>query len=133
MSPGIRDRIRSLAFCDRLLLLLVIGWSIVGIPVNYFRARGLMGGAPQFLTLLTMIPWAALAGVIAYSLIAQQRRLAAYGISFKSGAVASLAIIGVIHVYLVMSGKFVLSASPSFLWSCVRRFHGRNRLQGDRD
>ena len=113
MGPGIRDRIRRLPFCDRLLLLLVAGWSIAGIPANYFRVRGAMGGGQQ-LAAITL--WATIAGVIAYSLVRRERRLADYGFSFKIGGVASLAIIGAVHVYLAMSGKFVLSASESLVW-----------------
>ena len=122
MSPGIRNRIRRLAFCDRLLLLLTGGWSIVGIPANYFRQRDLMDGTGQFWFLLVMIPWAAIAGVVVYSLIRQQRRPADYGFSFKSGGVVSLAMLAVIHVYLVISGKFVLSATESYLWSALGAF-----------
>jgi hypothetical protein len=55
MSAGIRNRIRRLAYCDRLLLLLTAGWTILGIPGNYFRVHGLMNGARQFWTLLAMI------------------------------------------------------------------------------
>ena len=122
MSPGIRNRIRGLACCDRLLLLLTGGWSIVGFPANYFRGHGLGDGTGQFWTLLAMILWADIAGVIAYSLLRQQRRPADYGFSFKSGGVASLAILALIHVYLVISGKFVLSATESYLWSALGAF-----------
>jgi len=119
MSPGIRDRIRRLPFCDRLLLLLVCAWSTVGILANYFRVRGRMLGAQQ---VGGMILWAAIAGVIAWSLIRRRRRLRDYGLSFKTGGVVSLAIIGAVHVYLVMSGKLVLSASESFGWSAFGAF-----------
>jgi membrane protease YdiL (CAAX protease family) len=78
--------------------------------------------ARQLWTLMAMILWAALAGVIAYSVIRHQGRLAAYGFSFKSGGVASLAMLALIHVYLVISGKFVLSATESFLWSALGAF-----------
>jgi membrane protease YdiL (CAAX protease family) len=52
--------------------------------------------------------------VIAYSVIRQQRSPADYGFSLKRGGVVSLAILVIIHVYLVISGKFVLSATGSF-------------------
>ena len=126
MSAGIRNRIRRLGCCDGPLLLLTGGWTILGIPGNYFRVHGLMDGTGQSWTLLPMILkmilGAAIAGVIAYSVIRQQRRLAAYGFSFKSGGVASLAMLAVIHVYLVISGKFVLSATGSFLWIVLGAF-----------
>jgi membrane protease YdiL (CAAX protease family) len=114
MSPGIRSRIRSLARCDRLLLLLTGGWLIAGIPDNYFRVRGLMGEARQFLAFGVMILWAVIAGVIAYTVVRQQRRPADYGFSFKRGGVASLAVLVAIHVYLAISGKLVLSPTGSF-------------------
>ena len=119
---GIRDRIRRLAWCDRLLLLLTIGWVLAGIPGNYLRVRGLTGEARQFLVFAVIILWAVTAGVIAYSLIRQQRRPADYGFSFKSGGVASLATLAVIHGYFVISGKFVLSATESYLWSALGAF-----------
>jgi membrane protease YdiL (CAAX protease family) len=123
MSAGIRNRIRRLGCCDRLLLLLTGAWAILGIPGNYFRVHGLMvDGTGQFWTLVTMILWATIAGVIAYSVIRQQHRLAAYGFSFQSGGVASLAMLAVIHVYLVISGKFVLSATGSLLWIVLGAF-----------
>jgi len=122
MSPGIRSRIGRLAGCDRLLLLLTVGWAILGIPGNYFRVRGLTGEARQFLAFGVMILWAAIAGVVAYSVIRRQRRPADYGFSFKAGGVASLAVLAVIHVYLVISGKFVLSAADSYLLSALGAF-----------
>jgi membrane protease YdiL (CAAX protease family) len=128
MSAGIRKRIQRLGFCDRLLLLLTVGWSLVGILCNYFRVHGLMDGTGRFGSLLAMsqILWmilvAAIAGVIVYSVIRQQRRPADYGFSFKSGGVASLAMLAVIHVYLMLSGKFVLSAPESFLPSALGAF-----------
>lgn len=116
MRSDIRGRIQRLDRYDRLLLLLTGCWITVGIPGNYFRARGLTGGAWQLSALAGMILWAALTGVIAHSVIRQQRRPADYGFSFKRGGVASLAVLAVIHVYLVISGKFVLSYPGSFLW-----------------
>ena len=59
--------------------------------------------------ILSILLLAAIAGVIAYSVIRQGRRPAEYGFSFKRGGVASLALLAVIHVYLVISGRFVLS------------------------
>lgn len=126
MGAGIRNRIQRLAGCDRLLLLLIGGWVILGIPGNYLRVHGLMDGTGRFWLLLAMILWAALlaaiAGVIAYSAIRQQRRLAAYGFSFKSGFVASLAMVAVIHIYFVISGKFALFATGNFLWIVLGAF-----------
>ncbi len=122
MSPGIRGRIQGLAWCDRLLLLLAGGWSIVAIPGNYSRVRGLTGGAWHFLALGVMILWGVIAGVIAYSVIRQQRRPSDYGFSFKRGGVVSLAVLAVIHVYLVLSGKFVLSGTGDFLWIVLGAF-----------
>jgi len=69
-----------------------------------------------------MILWAVIAGVIVYSVIRQQRRPADFGCSFKRGGVASLAVLAVIHVYLVISGKFVLSATGSLLWIVLGAF-----------
>ena len=63
MSASIRDRIRRLAWRDKLLLLLTGGLAILGIPGNYFRVRGLTGEAFQFWLLLTMILWAAPGGI----------------------------------------------------------------------
>jgi membrane protease YdiL (CAAX protease family) len=119
MSAGIRSRIRRLGGCDRLLLLITVSWAIVGIPANYFRVRGHTYEGLQFGTLVTMILWVAIAGVIAYSVIRQQRSPADYGFSFKTGGVASLAVLAVIHAYLVVSGKFVLSATGGFLLSAL--------------
>jgi len=103
--PRIRNRIRKLGSCDRLLLLLTVGWTFLGIPGNYFRVHGPLDGARQFRTLPL--------------LIRQQRRPSDYGFSFNRGGVASLAILAVIHVYLVISGKFVLSATGSFFLLAV--------------
>jgi membrane protease YdiL (CAAX protease family) len=122
MSPGIRNRIRRLAGCDRLLLLLTCGWGILGIPGNYFLQRHRMDGTAVFFQLLTMIMWAAIAGVVAYSVIRRQRRPADYGFSFQRGGLASLAVLAVIHVYLVISGKFVLSATGNYLLSALGAF-----------
>jgi membrane protease YdiL (CAAX protease family) len=119
MWAGIDNRIRRLGRCDRLLLLLTGGWTILAIPGNYLRVHGLIDEARQFWTLLAfqilwMLLLAAIAGVIAYSVIRQQRRPADYGFSFKRGGLASLAILAVIHVYLLIGGKVVLSAAGSF-------------------
>ena len=122
MSPGIRNRIRRLAGCDRLLLLLTCGWGILGIPGNYFLQRHRMDGTAVFFQLLTMILWAAIAGVVAYSVIRRQRRPADYGFSFQRGGLASLAMLAVIHIYLVISGKFVLSATGNYLLSALGAF-----------
>lgn len=61
--------------------------------------------------ILWMVLLAGIAGVIAYSVTRQQRRPADCGFSFKRGAVASLAILVVIHLYLMIGGKSVLSAT----------------------
>jgi membrane protease YdiL (CAAX protease family) len=122
MSPGIGTRFRRLPFCDRLLLLVIGGWSIFGLLDNYFvRHDPTYGGGP-FRGLSSIFIWAAIAGTIAYSLIWQQRRPATYGISFNLGGVASLAVLAVIHVYLLISGKFVLSPTDSFVWGAVGAF-----------
>jgi hypothetical protein len=110
-----RSRIRRLGPCDRLPLLFIGGWTVIAIPGNYLRVHGLVHGARQSWTLLAMIQIlsillpAAIAVVIAYSVIRQGRRPAEYGFSFKRGSVASLALLADIHVYLVISGRFVLS------------------------
>jgi membrane protease YdiL (CAAX protease family) len=110
--------VKRLAGCDRLLLLLTVVWGIVAIPGNYSGLRG----TGQFWTLLVMILWGAIAGVVAYSIVRRQQRLAAYGFSFQRGGLASLAILAVVHVYLVMSGKFVLSAPESFVLKALGAF-----------
>lgn len=74
----------------------------------------------------------AIVGVIAYSVIRQQRRPADYRFSFKRGGVASLAVLVGIHVYLVISGKFVLSGTGSF-FPLIVCFHGGTGLPSDRD
>ena len=81
-----------------------------------------MDGTAQFLQILTMILWAAIAGVVAYSVIRRQRRPADYGFSFQRGGLASLAMLAVIHVYLVISGKFALSATGNYLLSALGAF-----------
>jgi membrane protease YdiL (CAAX protease family) len=86
-----------------------------------------MDGALQLWTLvifhyLWTLLLAAIAGVVAYSVIWQQRRPADYGFSFKRGGVASLAVLVAIHICLVLSGKFVLSVPESYLWSAFGAF-----------
>jgi membrane protease YdiL (CAAX protease family) len=66
-----------------------------------------------------MILWATIAGVVAYSVIRQKLRPADYGFSFNAGGVASLAVLAVIHVYLVIGGKLVLSATENYLGSAI--------------
>jgi membrane protease YdiL (CAAX protease family) len=121
MLAGIRNRIRRLESCDRLLLLLTAGWTIIGIPGNYLRVHVLVDGVGQAWILLAMtiqILWmillALIAGVIAYSVIRQHRRPADYGFSLKRGGVASLAVLAAIYFYLAISGKLVLSATGNF-------------------
>jgi membrane protease YdiL (CAAX protease family) len=122
MSPGIRSRIRRLAWRDRLLLLLIVFCSIGGIPGNYLHQRHRMDGTAALLGLLTEIMWATIAGVVAYSVIRQKSRPADYGFSFRRGGLASLAVLAAIHVYLAVSGKLALSAPESYLWSAVGAF-----------
>jgi len=122
MSPGIGSRIRKLAWRDRLLLLLTVFSSIGGIPGNYIHQHHRMDGTAVLLDLLTKILWASIAGVVAWSVIRRQRTPADYGFSFKTGGVASLAVLAVIHVYLVISGKLVLSANETYLWRAVGAF-----------
>lgn len=123
MSPGIRDRFRRLAGYDRLLLLLTGGLFIVGILDNYFRVHDPMHR--PFWSLSLMILEAAILGVVAYSVIRHQRRPTDYGFSFKTGGVVSLGILVVVHVYLVISGKLLLSATTdprargNFLWAVL--------------
>ena len=127
MLHGIRGRIRRLAACDRLLLLLTGGCSIVGIPANYFRVRHPMEGTWQLwvlvaMNLLIVIFWAAIVGAIAYSVVRRQRRLADYGFSLKSGGVASLGMVAVIQAYLVIRGQSVPSAAGYFPWIVLGAF-----------
>ncbi len=122
MSGGTGNRIRRLEFCDRLLLLLTAGWILVGLPDNYFRLRGLALELRQLLFFVVIILWAAIAGVVAYSVIRQQRRPADYGVSFRRGGIASLAMLALIHLYLVISGKFVLSAAENVQWIVLGAF-----------
>jgi membrane protease YdiL (CAAX protease family) len=117
MSPGIRDRIGRPAGCDWLLLLLVAVWAVAGSLGNYYRLRGPTDGSTQIWLLLVMALWAAIAGVVVYSMIRRRRRPADYGFSFRGGGVASLAVLVLVHIYLVMSGKFVLSPTGNYLLS----------------
>jgi len=122
MSPGIRGRLQGLAWCDRLLLLLIVFSVIGGIPANYLYQHHRMDGTAVVLFLLTEILWAAIAGVVAWPVIRRQRRPADYGLSFKTGGVASLAVLAAIHVYLAISGKLVLSAPASYPWRTMNAF-----------
>ena len=94
MSPGIRNRLLRLAGCDRLLLLLTVAGSSSRSRKLFSRARP---HARPFWILLLMILEAAILGVVAYSVIRQQRRPAGYGFSFKSGDVVSLDLHGQVH------------------------------------
>jgi membrane protease YdiL (CAAX protease family) len=118
MSPGLALRIRSLGRWDRSLLLLTAGFAIAGIPANYFRAHS----ATNAVILSAPIVWAGIAGVIAVSVIRRQSRPADYGLSLQRGGVASLAVIALIHIYLVLSGRFVLSAQANLVWSAWGAF-----------
>ena len=122
MSFGIRSRIRRLAWYDRLLLLLAVSWAIIGVPGNYLRVHGLAGGSRQFWLVLPIVLWAAIGGVVVYSVIGQKRRPADYGFSFKRGGVASLAVLAIVHGYLTISGKLTLSAPEYYLISAVGAF-----------
>jgi len=124
MNPRIHSRIRRLGSYDRLLLLLPACWTIVGFAVNYFHVRHRMDITWQFWLLFVMlILWATTAGVLVYSVIRLGRRPADYGFSCKRGGVASLAVVAVIHVYLLISGKLVLSSTGDFfVWSVLGAF-----------
>ncbi len=122
VSPGIRSRIRRLAWPDRLLLVLIVFCSIGGIPANYLHLRHRMDSTAVFLELLTETVWATIAGVVAYSVIRRKRRPSDYGFSLRRGGLASLAMLAVIHVYLALSGKLTLSAPESYLLSAVGAF-----------
>jgi membrane protease YdiL (CAAX protease family) len=117
MNPNILSRFRSLQFCDRLLILLAIACAVAGVPGNYFRVRGLANDALLFWTLVAMMLWVGIAGVIAWSVIRRQRRPADYGLSFRPGGVASLVMLALIHIYLAITGKFVLNANGSLVFS----------------
>lgn len=108
------------------MLLLTAAWIIAGIPGNYLRWRGLTNEALLWWTSAVIILWAAIAGVIAWSIIRRRRRPSDYGFSFGRGGVASLAIVVFIHVYLAIDGKLVLSANlfsnPGLAWSAWGAF-----------
>src|SRR5262249_512158 len=93
-----------------------------GIPANYFRVRGPTSEALLFWSVVGLILWVAVAGVIAYSVIRQQRRPADYGLSFQRGGVASLVLLVLIHLYLAITGQFVLYGDGSFMWSASGAF-----------
>lgn len=103
---------------QRLLLLLTVVWGIIGILGNYFGPRA---SGPLW-TVLVMAIWVSIGAVIVYSIIWRKQRPATYSFSFARGSLASLAIIAAIHVYLVLSGKFVLSAPDWFLGSALGAF-----------
>jgi membrane protease YdiL (CAAX protease family) len=122
VCPEVPGRLRWPRFCDSLLFLLPVVCAIVGIPANYFRVRGPANDALLLWTLIGLTLSVGIAGVVAYSIIWEQRRPADYGVSFQPGGVASLAMIALIHTYLVISGKFVLYANESFVWSALGAF-----------
>jgi membrane protease YdiL (CAAX protease family) len=122
ITPDMFSRIRSLGCCDKLLFLLTFAWTIVGILANYFRVRGPRSEALLFWSVVALILWVAVGGVIAYSVIRQQRRPADYGLSFQRGGVASFVLLALIHIYLAISGQFVLYANGSFMWSAAGAF-----------
>ena len=117
MGAGIGNRIRRLLGCDGLLFWLIAVWIAAGIPGNYLRVRGLTNEGILLWTSLAIILWTGIAGVIAYSVIRRQRRPADYGLSFQRGGVASLAILALIHIYLMVGGKLVLSAGTNLVLS----------------
>ena len=133
MSPGIRDRIRRLAWRDRLLLLVIVVSSIGGIPANYFHAHQLMDGSGQYWLLLTMILWATIAGLVAWSVIrqtAQACRLRFF-IQDRRCGVAGCAR-G--HSHLSRDQRQIRPIGNRELPVERRwRFHGRTPLQSDRD
>ena len=120
MSVDIGNRIRRLGWCDRLLLLLLVVSTIAGISANYERVHGPSGRGHFWI--LAPIIWAAVAGVIAYSVVRQQRRPAGYGFSFRRGGLASLALVALIHVYLLISGRFVSSTTDFFVMKALGAF-----------
>jgi hypothetical protein len=96
-------------------------WPIRGVP--YLATKFLWApprGASRQLWVLAifqilwMILLAAIVGVIVYSVIRQRRRPADYGFSWKAGGAVSLALVAVLHVYFVVSGKLVPSAVEGF-------------------
>ncbi|MBN1461595.1 MAG: CPBP family intramembrane metalloprotease [Armatimonadetes bacterium] len=113
------DRIRRLSLHDRLLLLLVLGWSMFGLLGNYFRLRSVVYQVSGLQFLLTLLLWAWVAGILAWSCTQNQRRLADYGFRFGRGGLGSLAALLILHVYLVMTGKMALSGAGGFLWILV--------------
>lgn len=113
MNPGIRGRFQRLTWSDRLLLLLAVFWSILGIPINYSRVHGLTGLAWQCSALGVTVLWVVIAGVIAYTVIRKQRVPSDYGFSYGKGGLASLAAVAVIYVYLLIRGNITLSAVES--------------------
>ena len=121
MSGAIENRIRNLESFDRLLLLLLACWSIVGIGGNYFRVHNLMDGSKGLGVAVTFqIVWtlvlAAIVGVMVHSMIRRRRRPADYGFSWKTGGVVSLALVAVLQLYLVISGKLVPTSIEGFGW-----------------
>jgi len=121
MTPAIRG-IQRLAWCDRLLLLILVLWGIGGIQGNYLLQHHRTDGTAVLLYFATIFLWAATTCVVAWSVFRRQRRPADYGFSFGTGGVLSLAVLAVIHVYLVISGKLVLSATESYLQKAAGAF-----------
>jgi len=101
-----------------MLLLLTVAWVIASTAANYFGPRG--GGRGW--TLLMMFIWVSIGAVIVYSIIHRKQRPAAYGFSFAKGSLAALAIIVVIHAYLIVSGKFHKSTPDALLLSASGAF-----------
>ncbi len=108
----------KLSRCDTALLVLIGLWIAIGVPGNYVRVHG-NGLFPVLLlvtNILVLVLWAAMASLIAYSAVRGQRRFAAYGFSFRTGGLLSLAVAAAIHVYLVVSGKLGLSVPANLGW-----------------
>jgi len=116
MNPGVGSRIRRLWHHDRLLLLLPVAWSIFGTIDNYFRLRSVGYRTSGFRLLLSIVLWATVAGALAWSTFRQQRRLADFGFTFERGGLVSLAAVMLLHVYLAITGKLILSAPAGSLW-----------------
>ena len=100
-----------------MLLLLTAVWTVLGIPVNYFRVHSAAAWPRSFA--LVLLFWLPIAAVIAYSITRRRREPAAYGFSFRCGGLASLAILAIIYSYLVVSGRLELRSTENLAWISV--------------